>query len=157
MQNRMKKHQLNTEQIENLLHKAKTASLGTVNTDMTPYVVPIHFVYFDNHIYFHGLPKGQKIDNIKANQNVSFSAYELDCLLFDENENPCDTNTKYQSVIVTGTAKLLTDIEKKRLVLSEIVRKYTPHLSDKSLPENMVKGTAVVQIDIFEITGKYYK
>lgn len=156
MQYRMKTHQLNEEQIALLLAKTQTASLATVNSDGTPYVTPIHFIHQDGHIYFHGLPAGQKVENIKANPTVSFAAYDMESLLYDPDEKPCDTNTKYHSVILQGTASFINDVQKKEHILRGIVQKYTPHLSAQPLPSNMVNGTAVVQIDISEITGKYY-
>lgn len=157
MQYRMKTHQLNEEQIALLLAKTQTASLATVNSDGTPYVTPIHFIHQDGHIYFHGLPAGLKVENIKANPSVSFAAYEMECLLYDPDEKPCDTNTKYHSVIIQGSASFIDDAQKKEQILRGIVQKYTPHLSEKPLPVNMVNGTAVVQIEILSITGKYYE
>lgn len=156
MQNRMKTHPLAEEQIEQLLFRVPTGSLSTLNNDGSPYVTPIHFVRIDRFIYFHGLPKGQKIDNIKKDPRVSMTVYEMDGLLLDEEGKPCDTNTKYQSVIISGTAAVIDDIEEKKTALLEIVKKYTPQLADSPMPENMVKGTAVVQIQIDSITGKYY-
>ncbi|MBO0533034.1 pyridoxamine 5'-phosphate oxidase family protein, partial [Clostridium botulinum] len=44
-----------------------------------------------------------------------------------------------------------------KMVLQKIVEKYTPHLTDAPLPENMVRGTAVIRISIAELTGKYYE
>jgi hypothetical protein len=41
-------------------------------------------------------------------------------------------------------------------VLKKIVEKYTPHLLNNEIPNNMVKGTAVIRIDVTEMTGKYY-
>lgn len=156
MQYRMKKYQLNEEQISRLLYKMQVASLATTNYDGTPYVTPVHFLYLNGHVYIHGLPAGKKIDNIKANPTVSLSVYEMDCLLLDSEGKPCDTNTKYQSVILQGTASLLTDIDTKETVLDGIVKKYTPHISNKTLPKNMVKGTAVIKISIEQVTGKYF-
>ena len=156
MQHRMKTHPLTKEQIDNLLMRTQTGCLATLNVSGSPYVTPIHFLYLDNAIYIHGLPKGQKINNIKANPRVSMTVYEMDSLLLDPDGNPCDTNTKYQSVIIIGTAVLLEDMEQKKKILNGIVGKYTPHLVDKPLPENMLKGTAVIKILINEITGKYY-
>lgn len=152
----MKTHPLTKEQIDELLHKVQTGSLATINSDGTPYIVPVHFLYLDNLLYIHGLPVGKKIDNIIKNPNICLSVYEMDCLLLDPNGNPCDTNTKYQSVIINGTAALVEDIENKRNVLNNIVKKYTPHLFNKTLPENMIKGTAVIQLSIHNLTGKYY-
>lgn len=157
MQHRMKTHPLTKDEIDNLLDKTQTGSLATLNTNGLPYVIPVHYIYINNLIYIHGLPKGQKIDNIKSNSSVSMTVYEMEGLLLDPNGDPCNTNTKYQSVIIDGTAVLLKDIEQKRSALSSFIKKYTPHLLNKPLPENMVKGTAVIQISIDKITGKYYK
>jgi len=156
MQHRMKTHQLSEEQIHQLLERSQIGSLVTLNSDGTPYVTPMHFVYYQNSIFAHGLPKGKKIDNISNDARIGFCVYEMDKLLLDPDGNPCDTNTKYESVIVSGIAKLVDNIEEKNSVLKEIVKKYTPHLVNRELPSNMVRGTAVIRIDLSEITGKYY-
>ncbi|KAF5061012.1 pyridoxamine 5'-phosphate oxidase family protein [Anaerotignum sp.] len=156
MQYRMKTHPLSEEQITKLLERSQTGNLATINLDGTPYVTPIHFIYYNNKIYAHGLPKGKKLDNITHDQRIGFSVYEMDKLLLDPNEKPCDTNTKYESIIISGKAQLVEDIQVKANILKKVVEKYTPHLSGKELPAPMVKGTAVIQIDIAEITGKYY-
>ncbi len=156
MQHRMKTHLLAKEKIDSLLLSASTGSLATLNNDGSPYVTPVHFLYYSGAVYIHGLPKGQKVDNIKADPRVSMTVYEMETLLFDPDEKPCDTNTKYESVILAGKATILEDLESKKEILIEIVKKYTPQLSQKVLPENMVKGTAVIKIEILNITGKYY-
>ena len=156
MQYRMKTHTLSKERLDDLLSRSQTGSLATLNSDGTPYVTPVHFVYANNKIYFHGLLKGKKIDNIVRDEKVGFTTYDMQALLLDEKGNPCDTNTKYESAIVTGKATLVENMEVKTMVLQKIVQKYTPHLQDTPLPEAMIRGTAVIQIDILEITGKYY-
>lgn len=156
MQHRMKTHQLDRRQTDRLLDRAEVASLATVNADGTPYVTPVHFWYQEGAIYVHGLPAGQKIDNIKANPAVCLTVCEMKGLLLDPAGNPCDTNTSYQSVILQGTASLLTDVGDKKTVLEGLVKKYTPALSDRALPENMIKGTAVLKIRVDAATGKYY-
>ncbi len=156
MQHRMKTHPLTEEQINNLLQREQTGTLATLNPDGTPYSTPIHFVYYDNAIFVHGLPKGKKLDNIAHDSRVGFSVFEMDKLLLDPDGKSWDTNTKYESVIISGTAKLVDDMEEKRNALNKIVEKYTPHLVNNEIPSNMVKGTAVIRIDVTEITGKYY-
>lgn len=156
MQHRMKTHPLREEQIKHLLERVQTGSMATRNPDGAPYSTPIHFVYFENAIYVHGLPKGKKLDNIANDSRVSFSVYEMDTLVMAPNGKPCDTNTKYESVIISGNAKLVGDMEEKRNVLKKIVEKYTPQLVNSELPNNMVNGTAVIRIDVIEMTGKYY-
>ncbi|WP_313075087.1 pyridoxamine 5'-phosphate oxidase family protein [Lacrimispora sp.] len=157
MQYRMKTHHLSDERLHDLLTRTQTGSMATLNEDGTPYNTPVHFVYLNENIYVHGLPKGQKIDNINRNSKVGFTAFDMQGLLLDENGKPCDTNTKYESVIATGNAALVENLEEKKTVLQKIVGKYTPHLAEMPLPENMVKGTAVIRISTTELTGKYYE
>ena len=157
MQYRMKTYSLQSKQIETLLNRLYTATIATINADGTPYATPIHFIYKNHKIYFHGLPQGQKIDNMKANADVSFTAYEMRALLLGDDGKPCDTNTSYESVIIQGKAHIISEIAFKNEILSDLVKKYTPSLSYNKFPENMLKGTAVVEISIETISGKYYE
>lgn len=156
MQHRMKTHQLTNGEMEHLLLNCLTGTLATVNPDGTPYNVPVHYVFCHNVIYIHGLPAGQKIENVKRNPNVCFNVYEMRGLLMDKEEKPCDTNTAYASVVIRGTAQLVEDMDEKKAALSAVIQKYTPHLSRKEIPFNMLKGTAVMILSVCEMTGKYY-
>lgn len=105
----------------------------------------------------HGLPKGQKIDNVNRNPKACFEVDELFGLLTDNIENACDTEAEYNSVVIVGNASLLEDLDYKHEVLNKLVEKYTPQFAGKELPDKMIKGTAVIEIDIVECTGKYHK
>ncbi|MDL2300592.1 pyridoxamine 5'-phosphate oxidase family protein [Clostridiaceae bacterium OttesenSCG-928-D20] len=156
MQNRMKKYGLGKEQIENLLDKSLTASLATLNSDGSPYIIPVHYVYFNSKIYLHSAAKGQKLDNIQADNRICLMVFDMERIIQNPNNMPCNTNTIYESVIIQGRAEILKDFEQKRLALSEIVEKYTPGLDPGKMPEASIKATAVVEICIDEITGKFY-
>ena len=69
---------------------------------------------------------------------------------------PCDVNTQYASVIMTGMATLLSSEDEKIKVLRKIVEKYVPALAGKAFPQNMIKTTGVIQVDVIECTGKFY-
>lgn len=156
MQNRMINHPLQVSQINQLLKDSFVATLATINEDGTPYITPIHFVFLHGNIYFHGLPAGQKLDNLKRNPNVSFNVYRMDEILLDVSGKPCDTNTKYESVIIRGETHFIKNQEKKMEILNAIIAKYTPQLVGNTLPTNMVNGTAVIEITPQKTTGKYY-
>lgn len=156
MQYRMKTHQLDKTQINNLLTSEQVAVLATINEDGSPYTTPVHFLYQNDHIYVHGLPIGKKLNNIKKDDKVCLSVYRMEGLLLDENGKPCDTNTEYESVIIQGSASIVTNTETKAEVLKGIVKKYTPHISNALIPEKMIKGTGVISIAISEMTGKYW-
>lgn len=156
MQNRMKTHQLTEEEINVLLEQEGVGRLATVSAQGMPYVTPVHFVFTDQKIYIHGLIRGQKLDNIAANPNICFEIDRFETLIMPEGNSPCNVNTQYQSVIITGTAKVIEDEALKTKALNQIVDKYTPLLANLPLG-NAVKTTAVIEITVNECTGKYYK
>jgi nitroimidazol reductase NimA-like FMN-containing flavoprotein (pyridoxamine 5'-phosphate oxidase superfamily) len=82
---------------------------------------------------------------------------ELFGLLTGNIENACDTEAEYNSVVIIGNASLIEGLDYKRKVLNKLVEKYTPQFAGKELPDNMIKGTAVIEIDIVECTRKYHK
>ncbi len=154
MQARMKKYQLTDAQTEALLLSAQVGHLGTVGEDGFPYVTPIHFVFVDGCIYFHGLTKGLKLDNLRKNFNVCFEVESSYTYL--QANTPCDTNTAYQSVIIRGEAMPLVDKDRIIYILDAIVAKYTPQHKGKIYPNEMLKMTGVVEIKVRERTGKYF-
>lgn len=155
MQNRMKTHQLTEEEINQLLKEETVGHLATVSADGIPYVIPVHFVHNNQKIYIHGLIRGQKLDNIAANANVCFETDRFETFIMPEDDSPCDVNTQYKSVIITGTAKVIDDEKIKVDALNKIVEKYTPLLAGIDFG-NSIKATAVIEISVVECTGKYY-
>lgn len=157
MRHRTKTHLLTEEQIVDLLYRAEVGRLGTFSKDGYPYVVPMHFVHYDNMIYLHGLPMGEKIDNIKYNQNVCFEVDEMLSILYEGVENPCDVNTEFNSIIIQGNASIVENFYEKHKALLEIVKKFAPQLMEKQILPKMIDGTAVIRINIIKCVGRYYK
>lgn len=155
MQQKMMAHQLSKDEIDDLLAEVPVGVLSTIDTDGTPYGIPIHFVPWNGAIYIHCKLTGQKLDNIRANARVCLTAYHMDGIILDPEDRPCKTNTAYSSAIVQGKAQIISDAAEKRGALEAIVRKYTPHLSGKEIPDGALDRTAVVRIDIESMTGKY--
>jgi nitroimidazol reductase NimA-like FMN-containing flavoprotein (pyridoxamine 5'-phosphate oxidase superfamily) len=156
MQGRMKEHPLSEEEISVLLLSQPVGNLGTISPDGFPYITPVHFVVIEAKIYIHGLCAGQKIDYLRANAKIGFEVFKMNGLIHDP-ELPCETNTDYQSVIILGTAKVISDDALKIKVLDEVVKKYTPQHAGKSYPPAMLKATGVIEITPTETTGKYFK
>ena len=154
MQARMKKYPLSEQQVQELLNSEQVGRLATTGSDGYPYIIPVHYTYMGGCIYIHGLGAGEKIDNIRANSKVCFEVDRMQGLL--HGDEPCDTNTLYESVIIRGDASLVEAVEKKIAVLDGIITKYTPQHQGKAFPDNMLKMTAIIEIVVSTCTGKYY-
>jgi hypothetical protein len=59
-----------TSGIDAIIKKATVCRLGMVNGN-NPYIVPLCFGFQDNVLYFHSALKGQKIEYLRNNPNVS--------------------------------------------------------------------------------------
>lgn len=157
MENRMKTHPLTDSEMDALLTRAQVGRLATLRADGSPYLVPVHFAWLDGTIYLHGLPKGEKVENLCRDPRVSFEVDEMQGLLDQNLTSPCATNTIYESVILFGTASLVEEPEEKKKALWAVVEKYTPHLTHLEMPEKSITGTGVIAIRVQERTGKYYR
>lgn len=145
-----------TDTTKHLLDTCMTGTLATIDTDGTPYCIPVHFTLLNNAIYVHSRLTGQKINNITANPHVCFTVYEMHSLILNESNNPCKTNTSFTSTVIKGDAHLITDAREKQEALTAIIAKYTPHLKDQEMPLKAQQATAVIKITISEITDKQY-
>ena len=156
MQGRMKEHPLSSAEIDVLLNEESVGNLATISADGFPYITPVHYVWIDSKVYIHGLSVGQKINYLTQNPKVGFEVFRINGFIQDENQ-PCDTNTDYQSVIMHGTALIVTDDALRLKAINAVVSKYTPQHEGKPFPVAMLKATGVIEITPIAITGKYYK
>jgi hypothetical protein len=90
---RRKDRAITEEEAIALLNKAEYGVLSTVTENGKPYGVPLNFCIIDHCIYFHCAIEGQKIENIKQNESVSF------CAVGNTEILPDKFGTKYESVI----------------------------------------------------------
>ncbi len=138
---------MSLEDTISLLEKAQVGVLSTVCEDGYPYSVAVNYIYEANKIYFHCAKSGHKLDNIKANDKVSFLVYD-DVLVIGE-----ELNTKYQSVVIFGKAK---KIEASSDILMKLIKKYSSidYIRANEMIEKEFDITALVEIEIEHITGK---
>jgi len=101
-----------------LLETCEYGTLSMIAPDGSPHAVPMSFVCLENTIYFHCALEGFKIACLGANPEVCFSAVGKTETL------PMKFSTRFESVIVYGTARECTGDEKQK-ALEALIRKYS--------------------------------
>ena len=135
--------------IDDIIRRCSVCHLAMCD-DGQPYVVPLNFGYDGSNLYFHCAPEGRKIDIIRKNNRVGF---EFDILHeIVKAEKACDWGAKYESVIGSGSAEIVDDLETKKTALECIMRQYGSELKDFS--DEILKKTLVFRVRIQEISGK---
>ncbi|MCP5007349.1 MAG: pyridoxamine 5'-phosphate oxidase family protein [Planctomycetes bacterium] len=141
----------NHEEIDEMLSSALVGRLGTCFND-SPYITPVNFVFDRGKIFLHSAPQGRKITNIRSNPKVCF---EIDCVkVIIPRQPPCATSTEYQSIIIFGEIRFVTDREEKVIVLNKLLGKYAPQPEEVSFTTGILQRTAILEISIEEITAK---
>jgi len=132
-----------------LLERGEYGILSTCDPDGQPYGIPLSYCVIDNAIYFHCALAGHKLDNLAANNHVSF------CVVGNTEVLPDKFATRYESVIVTGIA---TEVfgEEKRKGLTGLLPKYSPGFIVEGMAYIKAdeERTRVYRIDIATICGK---
>ena len=134
---------------EEILNKGEYGILSTVSAAGQPYGVPLSYRFMRDVLYFHCAMEGHKLENIKANQKVSF------CVVGKTQVLPAEFATNYESAMVFGEALEVTDNEKQAGLVA-ILEKYSPDFIKEGLEyiEQLGKRTKVYKIVIEMITGK---
>jgi len=148
-----KKEIKDTDVIIGLFDDCHVGRLGTVGLDGYPMVKPLNFVYAEGHIYLHSAREGEKIEDIRRDNRVCFEV-DLPIALVKAAENPCGAEYLYRSVIIKGRAFIVEDEAERLHGLKLLMEKYQPEGGFGPFLEEKLKLTAVIRIDIEEMTGK---
>jgi nitroimidazol reductase NimA-like FMN-containing flavoprotein (pyridoxamine 5'-phosphate oxidase superfamily) len=146
---RKKNREIGEEDIKKIIENGEYGILATLGENGYPYAVPLSYVYYNEAIYFHCAVEGNKLENIKANEKVSFCVVGKTKVLQEQ------FSTEYESVIVFGRASLTKNDEKKKVLIA-IVQKYSPDFMAEGLQyiDRAIDATCIVKIEIDKITGK---
>ena len=108
----------------------------------------------------HSHPRGEKIENFKRNDKAGFEVdRELEFLpsYFEDPKNASLADTLYISIVMKGTASLVSDKEEKTLALNGLMKKYQPEGGYDPITSDMrvLDGVAVIKIAPKILQGKY--
>jgi len=136
--------EMSERQIDELLEKVRYGHFGCSRNDQ-PYIVPIHYSYKKPDLFVY-TTDGKKSEMIRANPTV--------CLQVEEVVNDGD----WRSVIVTGEAERIEDLEEREAALAIIQAdnpKLTPAVSMRWLDSWIRENIEVIyRIKPRMITGR---
>jgi len=127
--------------------------MATINSDGTPYCIPLSLAREGEWLYFHCAREGHKIDNLMYQNKVCVSCVGTVKVIQKE------FSTEYESAIINGIASEVIDKQEKIHALELISKRYTPNNMadfDNAIRRNL-NITAVWKIHIDEISGKRKK
>lgn len=121
------------------------------------YILPLNFGYemVDGQMimFFHSAKEGRKINAIKENGQVAF---EMDCKgRLKDAETACGYGYYFSSVIGTGRAEIIEDMEEKKRGLAVLMKHQTG--KDFVFDENMADKVCVFKVKADSLCAKSHQ
>ncbi len=129
-----------------------------MQTGGAPYLVPLNFGAElrggDLFLYFHCAKEGTKLDLLRGNPAVGFSAANL-LRVFNKGAAPCGYTSDYESICGTGIARVLEKAEEREHALRVLMAHYTGEtFAETPFDARALSFTAAVEIRVREWTCK---
>ncbi|QYA92955.1 pyridoxamine 5'-phosphate oxidase family protein [Streptomyces anulatus] len=144
------------ELVHSILDEAYLCHLGFVR-DGAPVVLPTLFGRIGERLYVHGSTGSRPLRSARGADPglpVCLTVTHVDALVLARSAFHHSMN--YRSVVVHGTAVMVTDPEERRLALDAIVEQVVPGRSHDSRPADAkeLAATAVIRLDLNEVSAK---
>lgn len=154
---RLPEYKRDDEWIRSFLREARVGHIASAR-DGQPFLNPSIF-WFDEEnqqIIFHSNVTGRMRSNIETNPQVCFEASELGEML--PSNVALEFSLQFRSVIVFGTARLITDPVEARRALYGLIHKYFPKMRAgkefREITDKELARTSIYAIQIEAWSGK---
>lgn len=117
---RRKKQALRAEECAAVLERGTSGVLALSGDGGYPYAVPLSYVFDGDRLYFHCARDGHKLDAVRRDSRASF------CVIDQDHVVPKEYTTRFRSVIVFGTIRIIEDASEKRAAVEKLAVKYAP-------------------------------
>ncbi len=146
---RREKREMPADWALGVMDKAPYITVSMVNTDGTPYAVPLSLCRTDEKtFYFHCAHEGLKLDILKSNSNVCLSAVTKCAPTVGPKDN--SFTLQFHSAIAFGQTEIVADKEEKIFAMRAICQRFLPkHMEffDQAI-ERSLERTCVVKITL---------
>ena len=141
------------EVINELLDTALVCHVGFAIAGQ-PYVIPTLQVRIDDRLYIHGSAASRMLGNAAANTPLAVTVTHIDGLVMARSAFHHSVN--YRSVVILGTATLVTDHAEKLAVMKGLIDHVAPGRWDqiRQPNEKELDATSVLSIPIEEASAK---
>lgn len=113
-----------------------------------PYLVPLNFGYelADGvlTLYFHSANEGKKLDLMRKNPHVCFEIEGSHA--FVPGETPCQSTSKFFSIIGRGEVTFVTEEAEKKAALGKIITHADPQMNPENMEQKYIDAITVYKI-----------
>lgn len=142
------------ETMEQVIQSCSICSVGVVDKDGLPYVVPMNFGYKDGIIYLHSGNDGGVVETLLENPNICITFCTDMELAYHHKEVACSYRLKAMSVICRGKVVFLEDTEQKIEGMNTLMKQYVSH--DFKYSDPAIRNVRIWKIEVYKMTCKRF-
>ena len=140
--------------MESIINQCDICFLGMIETDGTPYVIPMNFGYLNNEIILHSAPEGKHLSLLEFNNKVCITFCTDHKLVYQHPDVACSYSMTSKSVVCKGAVTFIYDLTEKEEKLSCLMHNYTDRPFKFSAPA--LRNVKVWSVKVTEMTGKAF-
>jgi nitroimidazol reductase NimA-like FMN-containing flavoprotein (pyridoxamine 5'-phosphate oxidase superfamily) len=138
-------------ELERILSAVRVLFL-CLNDAQAPYVIPVCFGWDKGMLYVHSALTGTKIDLIRVDPFVGFSACAE--MTLTPGSTACNFSVQAESIAGTGRARILIDDKERTRGLDLIMRHYSENAEAPVFGVGSLSRTCVIAITILTLRGR---
>ncbi|MEI7502531.1 MAG: pyridoxamine 5'-phosphate oxidase family protein [Paludibacter sp.] len=139
---------------ESVINQCHTCFVGMIETDGTPYVIPMNFGYLNGEIILHSAPFGKHLELLALNNRVCVTFCTDGKLVFQHPDVACSYSMMGKSVLCKGSVTYIEDLKEKVETLNSMMQKFSDRIFKYSTPALM--NVKVWRVKVDEMTGKSF-
>ena len=146
---------LTREECDAILTAEDTCCLAMCR-DGEPYVVPVSYMLWENHLLIHCAVSGKKLDILRKNPQVCFTVFRHPDHVKPHPEGTC--TYRFESVVGNGTARIIDDLEERTRCLTRFLSHFEKKLGlpegEKPVTSKVAEHCACILVEIAALTGR---
>ena len=134
-----------------LIKTAEYGFLAMISAEGKPYGIPLNYVWDGDHsLYIHCAPEGRKLQALAIHPEVTF------CIVGRTHLLPNKFTTEYESVLLSGRARIDLSEEEKMNALHLLIAKLSPNDQEigAKYAQKSFHRVDIIRIDIDEYSAK---
>lgn len=120
--------------------------------DGLPRIIPTSIVRIENDIYLHGGLNNRMLATLAQGVDACISIAHIDGIVMGRSGMGCSVD--YRSVVMFGSAEVITDFEEKAKVLYSVIDSTLPGHKVREFKESEIAATLVLKFPLKEVSAK---
>ena len=141
-------------EIESIINQCNVCYVGMVETDGSPYVIPMNFGYANREIILHSAPEGKHLNALALNNRVCITFSHEHKLVYQHPDVACSYSMLSKSVLCKGVVRFIDDLDEKETKLNVLMKNYTDRPFKYSKPA--LANVKVWSVQVDEMTSKAF-